>query len=116
MITRHESSSILHGVVRHENTLYLAGVVADDLKQDMAGQAAQVFAQIDALLNKYGSDKEHILAATIFVTDIAEKAQMNPVWTKWLPKAALPARATIGINDLGEGVKIEVVITAAVKG
>jgi 2-iminobutanoate/2-iminopropanoate deaminase len=41
---------------------------------------------------------------------------MNPVWTKWLPKAALPARATIGINDLGEGVKIEVVVTAAVKG
>ncbi|ETR76595.1 endoribonuclease L-PSP [Afipia sp. P52-10] len=116
MITRHEPSSILHGVVRHGNTLYLAGVVAEDLSQDMAGQAAQVFAEIDELLNKHGSDKEHILAATIYVTDIAEKAAMNPVWTKWLPSHALPARATIGINDLGPGVKIEVVVTAAVKG
>ncbi len=116
MITRHESTSILHGVVRHGDTLYLAGIVADDLKLDMAGQAAQVFAKIEQLLNKFDSDKEHILAATIFVTDIAAKAQMNPVWTNWLPKNALPARATIGINDLGEGVRIEVVVTAAVKG
>jgi enamine deaminase RidA (YjgF/YER057c/UK114 family) len=116
VITRHEPTSIYHGVVRHENTLYLAGIVADDLKLDMAGQAAQVFAKIDRLLEKHGSDKHHILAATIFVTDIAAKAQMNPVWTDWLPKNALPARATIGINDLGEGVRIEVVVTAAVKG
>lgn len=115
MITRHEPTSIYHGVVRHKDTLYLAGIVADDLKLDMAGQAAQVFAKIGRLLEKYGSDKEHILAATIFVTDIAAKAQMNPVWTDWLPKNALPARATIGINDLGEGVRIEVVVTAAVK-
>jgi enamine deaminase RidA (YjgF/YER057c/UK114 family) len=116
MITRHAPTSIYHGVVRHGDTLYVAGTTADDRTLDMAGQARQVFAKIEQLLNKHGSDKNHILAATIFVTDISAKAQMNPVWTEWLPKEALPTRATIGINDLGEGVLIEVVVTAAVKG
>jgi enamine deaminase RidA (YjgF/YER057c/UK114 family) len=116
MVERFEGNAIYHAAVRHGDTLYLAGIVADDLTLDMAGQSKQVFDRIETLLNAHGSSKEHILAATIYVTDIAAKAQMNPVWQAWLPKHALPARATIGINDLGDGVLIEVVVTAAAKG
>lgn len=115
MISRHEQSSILHGVVKHGDTLYLAGVIAGDLSLDMEGQARDVFAQIDGLLNKHGSSKSHLLATTIYVTDLNQKPAMNKAWRDWLPDAALPARATIGISDLGKNVLIEVVATAAVR-
>jgi enamine deaminase RidA (YjgF/YER057c/UK114 family) len=39
---------------------------------------------------------------------------MNKVWKEWLATPHLPTRATIGVNDLGERVLLEVVVTAAI--
>jgi enamine deaminase RidA (YjgF/YER057c/UK114 family) len=115
VVKRSGSSEILHDVVEHKGVLNLAGVVAEDLSQGMAGQAKQVFEQIDALLKAHGSDRNHLLSALIFITDMKLKPEMNKAWQAWLKKEHLPTRATIGINDLGPKVLIEVVVTAAVK-
>jgi enamine deaminase RidA (YjgF/YER057c/UK114 family) len=115
VIKRSGGSEILHDVVAHNGVLNLAGVVADDLSQGMAGQAKQVFEQIDGLLQAHGSDRNHLLSALIFITDMKLKPEMNKAWQAWLKKEHLPTRATIGINDLGPKVLIEVVVTAAVK-
>ncbi len=40
------------------------------------------------------------------------KEDMNGVWTSWLSPEHLPARATIGVADLGPRVLIEVVVAA----
>jgi enamine deaminase RidA (YjgF/YER057c/UK114 family) len=115
VIKRSGNSDILHDVVEHNGVLNLAGVVAEDLSQDMAGQAHQVFAEIVRLLVAHGSDRDHLLSALIFITDMKLKPDMNKAWKAWLKRDQLPTRATIGINDLGPGVLIEVVVTAAVK-
>jgi enamine deaminase RidA (YjgF/YER057c/UK114 family) len=115
VIKRTGNSEILHDVVEYKGVLNLAGVVAEDLSQDMAGQARQVFEEIDRLLAAHGSDRDHLLSALIFITDMKLKPDMNKAWKGWLKKDHLPTRATIGINDLGPGVLIEVVVTAAVK-
>lgn len=115
MIKRSGKSEILHEVVEHKGVLHLAGVIAEDLSQGMAGQARQVFEEIDKLLTAHGSDRNHLLSALIFITDMKHKPEMNKAWQAWLKPDHLPTRATIGINDLGAGVLIEVVVTAAVK-
>lgn len=115
VVKRSGSSEILHDVVEHKGVLNLAGIVAEDLSQGMAGQAKQVFQQIDKLLQAHGSDRNHLLSALIFITDMKLKPDMNKAWQAWLKKEHLPTRATIGINDLGPKVLIEVVVTAAVK-
>ncbi len=115
MVKRSGSSDILHDVVEHNGVLSLAGVVAEDLSQGMEGQARQVFEEIDRLLTANGSDRDHLLSALIFITDMKLKPDMNKAWKAWLKPAHLPTRATIGINDLGPKVLIEVVVTAAVK-
>lgn len=115
VVKRTGSSEILHDVVEHKGVLNLAGIVADDLSQGMGGQAKQVFDQIDKLLQAHGSDRNHLLSALIFITDMKLKPEMNKAWQAWLKKEHLPTRATIGINDLGPKVLIEVVVTAAVK-
>lgn len=113
MIKRSGNRGVYHDAVEHNGILYLAGVTADDDGLDMAGQTAEALAELDAVLAANGSSKARLLAVTIYVTDIAQKPAMNEVWTKWLSQDQLPARATIGVADLGGNLMIEIVATAA---
>jgi enamine deaminase RidA (YjgF/YER057c/UK114 family) len=103
---------LLHEVVEHNGVLYFGGVVAEDLSQDMAGQTRDVLRQVDALLAQHGSDRTRILSALIFVSDLALKPALNEVWRAYFASAHLPARAAVGA-DLGPGVLLEVMLTAA---
>jgi enamine deaminase RidA (YjgF/YER057c/UK114 family) len=100
-------------MVTHQGTVYVGGVAADDFSLDMAGQTRQICDKLDGLLQSVGSSKGDLLAAQIFITDMSAKPAMNEVWTSWLAPADLPTRATIGVADLGPGVLIEIVCTAA---
>jgi enamine deaminase RidA (YjgF/YER057c/UK114 family) len=115
MIKRSGNYEVLHEVVEHKGVLHFAGVVTEDTALDMAGQTTQVLQQIDQLLTIHGSSRDHLLSALIFITDMSQKPAMNRVWKEFLGQAHLPTRATIGVNDLGEGILIEVVVTAAVR-
>jgi endoribonuclease L-PSP len=50
-------------------------------------------------------------SASIFATDLSKKKEMDAVWTEFFG-GDLPARATVGVADLGGGALIEVVVTA----
>ena len=91
-ITRHDQSTILSQAVEHGNTVYLAGIVAKDLNKDVRGQTHEVLQEIDRLLAKCGSSKSKVLSATIWVTDIRNRAPMNEVWTAWVDAKNLPGR------------------------
>lgn len=112
-ITRFESTPIMHRVNEFNDLLFLGGVAADDFSGDMRQQASEVFAKIDRLLTEHGSGKDRLLSVTIYVADLSQKAQMNEAWSAWLEASDMPARATIGVADLGPRVLIEVVVTAA---
>ena len=53
-----------------------------------------------------------IVTATAYVSDLNLKKGMNDVWTQWFDADHLPARATLGVADLGENVLLELVVTA----
>lgn len=111
-IERHDPGSYLHSLVAHGDTLYLAGLVAEDLSQDMKGQTEDILRQLDEVLGWAGSDKSKVLSATIYITDMGLKPQMNEAWKAHFAPEHLPGRATIGVADLGPGVLIEVVTIA----
>lgn len=113
MITRHFPTKIMHRAVEHDGVLHLSGVIADDLSKDMQGQAEEVFRKIETILRDLGSSKEKLLSATVYISDFSQKDGMNEAWFRWLPGEHLPARATIGVAELGKGVLIEVVACAA---
>ena len=113
MIERHLRTPIMHRVVAYGGVLYLGGIVAEDRSAPMKGQTEQVLARIGALLAEVGSDKGKVLTATIYITDMARKDEMNAAWTAWIEPDHLPSRATIGVADLGPDTLIEVVVTAA---
>ena len=113
MTERLEQTKIMHRIVTHNGTVYLGGIVADDTTASMTEQTSQICKKIDKYLALAGSDKTKILSAQLFITDMSKKEEMNTAWVDWMPAENLPARATVGVADLGSPTTlIEVVVTA----
>ncbi|WP_045009713.1 RidA family protein [Bradyrhizobium sp. LTSP849] len=106
-------AGLLHEVVEHGGVLYIGGIVAEDTSVDMSGQANDVLGQLSQLLKTLGSDLTSVLQVTIFVTNLSEKAAFNAAWKAHFAEAHLPARAVVGVADLGPGVKLEMTAIAA---
>ncbi|QRG09223.1 RidA family protein [Xanthobacter dioxanivorans] len=103
---RRMSEAVIHG-----NTIYLAGQVAEGA--DVASQTRGVLASIDSLLARAGTDKSRILSATIWLSDIANFADMNAVWDAWVDQENPPARATSEGKLAAPKYLVEIIIVAA---
>jgi enamine deaminase RidA (YjgF/YER057c/UK114 family) len=112
-VIRHEPGTILSQAVEHGDTIYLAGIVAKDLKKDVKGQTEEVLAEIDRLLAKAGSSKSKVLQATIWVTDIRNRAAMNEAWTRWVDPKNLPGRACVEAKLADPAALVEIMVTAS---
>ena len=99
--------AVFNGVV------YLAGMVPERGDTDIRGQTEDVLAQVAQRLAEAGSDKSRILRAQIFLSDIADIAEMNTVWDAWVVPGAAPPRATVQAALADPAWKIEIVVTAA---
>lgn len=112
MTQRYLQTPIMHRVVEHNGIVYVGGTTCDDESLDMAGQTREIMAKIDKYLAEAGTDKTKLLSATIFVTDLNMKPEMDKVWKEWVDPSLLPTRATVGVADLGDTTLIEIVVTA----
>lgn len=114
MVQRFDVGARLSEMAVHNGTVYLAGQVPADATQDMAGQAAQVLAAIDALLARAGTDKSRIVMAQIFLADLADFPALNAVWDAWVVPGHTPPRATVQAHLARPEWKVEIVVTAAI--
>jgi enamine deaminase RidA (YjgF/YER057c/UK114 family) len=112
-IRRIEVGPRMSQAVIHGNTVYLAGQVGTPGKS-VAEQTKDVLASVDRLLKEAGSDKSKILQAIIWLADMADFAEMNSVWDKWVDGPNAPARATGEAKLATPEYKVEIIITAAV--
>ena len=113
MTIRHiEPGKRMSQAVVHGDTVYLAGQVGAP-GASVADQTRAVLAQIDRLLAEAGADRARILAATIWLADIADFAEMNAVWDAWIDPTSPPARATGESRLAAPEYKVEIIVTAA---
>ena len=113
-IQRIEPGARMSKAVVHGDTVYLAGIVADAAKgKSVTEQTRDILGQIDGLLAKAGSDKSKVLTATIYITDMANFAEMNAVWDKWVSAGTTPARATVEAGRAAADNKGEIRVVAA---
>lgn len=113
-IERFEGTGRMSRAVRHNGMLYLCGQT-DTTANDVQGQTKAVLAKIEDLLNKYGSDKDHILTATIYVKTMNDFAAMNEIWDAWVNNGFEPARACVQAEMARPEILVEIVVAAAVK-
>ncbi|WP_411382016.1 RidA family protein [Pseudomonas sp. MPB26] len=114
-ITRINSNERLSGAVIFKDLVFLSGQVPGD-GQDVATQTREVLARIDALLVEAGSDKDHLLNATIYLKDIGSGfAPMNEVWSAWLTPGVAPTRTTLQAELARPSVLVEISVIAVRK-
>lgn len=113
MIERMETGERMSKIVKHNGVVYLCGQVGAG--ESVAEQTTDCLARIDHLLEQAGSDKEHILQAVIWISDMSYFAEMNEVWDNWVPKGHAPARACGEAKLARDVLKVEIIITAAIK-
>ncbi len=113
MITRQHTSERMSKIVTHNGVIYLCGQVGAG--DDVTAQTQDCLARVDALLEEAGSDRAHILQAVVWLADMADFAAMNAVWDAWVPPGHAPARACGEARLARDALKVEIIVTAAVK-
>src|SRR5262245_37811187 len=99
--------------VRAGDTVYLSGQVPFDpatmqlVAGDIATQARRVFENLKAVAEGAGGSLAHAVKLTIFLTDLANFAQVNEVMASYFSKP-YPARSTVGVAALPRGAQIEI--------
>ncbi len=76
-------------------------------------RAKNILSQIDGFLAKAGTDKSKVLSANIWITDMANFAEMNGVWDAWVSPGNAPARATVEAKLASPDYKVEIMVVAA---
>ncbi|HEX5507082.1 MAG TPA: RidA family protein [Pseudolabrys sp.] len=113
-IQRHDAGPRMSKAVVHGDTVYLAGIVAENPQGKSTGeQTRSILAQIDGFLAKAGTDKSRLLSANIWISDMANFAEMNAVWDAWISPGNAPARATVEARLAAPDYKVEIMVVAA---
>ena len=112
-IERHEVGPRMSQCVVHNDTVYLAGQVDGDAAPTAKEQTKRILEQVDALLERAGTDKSKILTATIWLSDIRFFAEMNEVWDAWVSPGNTPARACVEARLAAPKYLVEIRVTAA---
>ena len=113
MIDRIDTFERMSKIVKHNGTIYLCGQVGAG--ETVTEQTTDCLSRVDALLDKAGSDREHILQAIVWLADMADFAEMNAVWDAWVPVSHAPARACGEAKLARDALKVEIIVTAAEK-
>ena len=110
----HYSQAIEHG-----GLVYVSGQLPIDSKREdkhvgsIEEQTEQVLRNLDAILKKANSDRDHVLKVTVYVSDIALWGRVNSVYARFFGDHR-PARAVVPTRELHFGFQIEIEAIAAV--
>jgi enamine deaminase RidA (YjgF/YER057c/UK114 family) len=113
-IERKEVGARMSQIVVHGDTVYLAGVVARTAKgKSVTEQTREILSTIDGYLAQAGTDKSKLLSANIWITDMANFAEMNAVWDAWVAPGQTPARACVEARLAAPDYYVEIMVVAA---
>ncbi|MDR2642738.1 MAG: RidA family protein [Planctomycetaceae bacterium] len=101
------------------NILFTAGQIPLDPKTmklvdgSIEEQTTQVLKNLDAILKEAGTSWQQVVKTTVFLTDLADFAQMNKTYNDYL-NGAKPARSTVQVAALPLGAKVEIELVAEI--
>jgi len=105
--------------VRAGRLLFLSGQIPLDpasgelVKGTIEEETGQVMRNLAAVLAAGGAGFQHVVKATIYLTDLSDFARVNEVYGAHF-KASPPARATVQVAALPRGARVEIDAVAAV--
>jgi 2-iminobutanoate/2-iminopropanoate deaminase len=106
--------------IAHNGLIYVSGQLPMtlDTRQPFTGpieeQAELALRNVEAVLHAAGSDLDHVLQMTIYVSDMELWGAVNATYARVMGEHR-PARAIVPVKDLHFDTKIEIQAIAAVK-
>ncbi len=95
--------------------LFLAGQIPLDPKtgelvgeNDINQQTQQVMENIEGILEAAGATWQNVVKTTVFLSDLANFAQMNQVYAQYFDEETAPARACVEVSRLPKDVLVEI--------
>ncbi|MFE4197010.1 Rid family detoxifying hydrolase [Paenarthrobacter sp. NPDC056912] len=74
----------------------------------ITGQTKRIFANLKGILGAAGLDIEDVVKTTVFLTDLADFAEVNDAYAEQFTGDVLPARSTVQVAALPRGANVEV--------
>ena len=93
--------------VRAGDFVFTSGASIGDPGDEGAVQTAKTIEYLSDVLQKAGTDLQHVIKATVFLADIGEWGQFNEVWKKYFPTEK-PVRTTTQVGKFGGHVRVEI--------
>ncbi|NQU50406.1 MAG: RidA family protein [Planctomycetes bacterium] len=99
-----------------DGVLYTSGQIAlqkngEMVIGDVLAEAAQVFANLRAVLAAAGCTPKDVVRATVYLTDLADFADVNKLYADFFGDHK-PARACVQVAALPKGAQIEIDVIA----
>jgi len=105
--------------VQFGNMLYTSGQIAinpttGDLEiEDIKAETSLVMENLRAVLQAAGMNFEHVIKASIFVSNMHNFAAINKVYATYFNEATAPARETVEVANLPKFVNVEISMIAS---
>ena len=99
--------------IEHDGLIYVSGQLPMDLETrepfagDIETQTELALKNVEAILKEAGSDLQHVLQMTIYISDIELWGAVNKKYAEVMGDHR-PARAIVPVKDLHFGTKIEI--------
>lgn len=74
-------------------------------------QTRQALTNAQQILQTAGTDLNHVVKTTVFLSDIANFAPMNEVYAQFFTEP-FPARSAVAVKDLPKGALVEIEVIA----
>lgn len=113
-VQKQYSNKRMSKVVIHNDTVYLCGQVGVK-GTSVAEQTEEALKRVEDLLIEAGSDRKHVLQTIVWLADMKDFDEMNGVWDTWFEEGFAPARACGEAKLASPELKVELIVTAALK-
>jgi len=106
--------------VVHQGLVFVSGQLPKDpdtgavVQGSIGDQTRMVLKNLEAILKTAGSDIDHLLKVSIYVSNISLWSQVNTIYQEFMGEHK-PARIVVPSRDLHHGALIELEAVAAVK-
>lgn len=113
-----QAPSLLSQAVISNNLVFVAGQIHNKVDGTMiegtvSEKLAQIMTNISAILSNAGTSLNNAVSLTVYVTDMAQMAELNAEYPKYFTDG-LPARAAIGVQALPLGATVEISLVASI--
>ena len=108
-------------VVAEDKYLFLSGLIAQDMETGeivsgtITEETRRILQNLAVILERYGSDMDHVLRCEVLLRDFSERDEMNAEYVRHFRPETMPARLCYGDVGLAARCKIEIMVTAVKK-